>query len=200
MKNLIIIGASGHGCVIEELASKIGYSVIFWDDNLSLKVKNIENLKAKIPYNSKLIIGIGSNNTRANISKKYSLDNYISLFHPESIISGNTKIGVGTVVMAGAIINNNVNLGKHCILNTGAIIDHDCVIDNFVHISPSATLCGNVKVGEGSHIGAGATIIQNIIIGKWCIVGAGAVITKDIPDYSLVVGVPGKIIKKLKNE
>ena len=41
-------------------------------------------------------------------------------------------------------------------------------------------------------------VIPNINIGKWCVIGAGAVITKDVPDYSLVVGIPGKIIKKLK--
>jgi acetyltransferase EpsM len=88
----------------------------------------------------------------------------------------------------------------NCIINTNASVDHHCIIEDFVHIAPSSTLCGNVKVGEGSHVGAGSTIIQNIRIGKWCVIGAGAVITKDIPDYSLVVGVPGKIIKSLRNE
>ena len=49
-------------------------------------------------------------------------------------------------------------------------------------------------------IGIGAVIIQGIKIGKWAIIGAGAVIVNDIPDYAMVVGVPGKIIKYLKNE
>ena len=49
-------------------------------------------------------------------------------------------------------------------------------------------------------IGIGAVIIQGIKIGKWAIIGAGAVIANDIPDYAMVVGVPGKIIKYLKNE
>ena len=43
-------------------------------------------------------------------------------------------------------------------------------------------------------------IIQGIKIGKWAKIGAGAVIVNDIPDYAMVVGVPGKIIKYLKNE
>jgi acetyltransferase-like isoleucine patch superfamily enzyme len=59
------------------------------------------------------------------------------------------------------------------------------------------TLCDNTIIGEGVHIGAGATIIPGINIGKWCVIGAGAVITQNLPDYSLVVGVPGKIIRKL---
>jgi acetyltransferase EpsM len=58
-------------------------------------------------------------------------------------------------------------------------------------------LCGNIRIGVGTQVGACATIIPNIRIGKWCKIGAGAVVTKDIPDYSVVVGVPGIIIKKI---
>jgi acetyltransferase EpsM len=56
-------------------------------------------------------------------------------------------------------------------------------------------LAGNVTIGEGSHVGIGATVIQGITIGKWVTIGAGTVIIKDIPDYAVVVGNPGKIIK-----
>jgi acetyltransferase EpsM len=50
-------------------------------------------------------------------------------------------------------------------------------------------------VGEGSNIGIGASVIQGVSIGKWVVVGAGTVIIDDIPDYAVVVGIPGKIIK-----
>jgi acetyltransferase EpsM len=97
--------------------------------------------------------------------------------------------------MHGAILQADVQIGVHCIINTGASVDHDCVIDDYVHISPHTTLCGNVTVGEGSHIGAGATIIQGIKIGRWVTVGAGTVIIRDVPDYAVIVGNPGRIIK-----
>jgi acetyltransferase EpsM len=71
------------------------------------------------------------------------------------------------------------------------------MIEDYVHISPQVTICDSVTVKEGTHIGAGATVIPNITIGKWCLIGAGAVITQNLPDYSLVVGVPGKVIRKL---
>lgn len=57
-------------------------------------------------------------------------------------------------------------------------------------------LAGNVKVGERSFIGANATIKQGTVIGNDVIVGAGSVILNDIPNNSVVVGNPGKIIKK----
>jgi acetyltransferase EpsM len=68
-------------------------------------------------------------------------------------------------------------------------------VEDFVHISPNAALAGNVHVGEGTQIGIGATVMQNIRIGKWVMVGAGAVIIRDVPDYAVVVGNPGRIIK-----
>jgi acetyltransferase-like isoleucine patch superfamily enzyme len=56
-------------------------------------------------------------------------------------------------------------------------------------------LAGNVTVGEGSHVGIGASVIQGVVIGKWTVIGAGAVVLNDVPDYAVVVGNPGKIIK-----
>jgi acetyltransferase EpsM len=55
-------------------------------------------------------------------------------------------------------------------------------------------------VGEGSQVGIGATVIQGIKIGKWSVIGAGAVIISDVPDYSVVVGNPGRIIKNTQHE
>lgn len=83
-------------------------------------------------------------------------------FHPSAVISEESEINEGTVVMQGAIIQSDVRLGKHCIINTGASVDHECVIDDYVHISPHCTLCGNVQVGEGTWIGAGSTIIPGV--------------------------------------
>jgi acetyltransferase EpsM len=98
--------------------------------------------------------------------------------------------------MPDAVINSNSHIGKHSIINTNATIEHDCILKDFTHVSPGCSISGNVTIGEGSHVGTGACIIPGIKIGKWCIIGAGCVVIKDVPDYSVVVGNPGKIIKK----
>lgn len=54
---------------------------------------------------------------------------------------------------------------------------------------------GTVRIGEGSWLGAGACVI-GANIGKHCVIGANAVVTHDIPDYSVAVGIPAKVIKK----
>lgn len=52
-----------------------------------------------------------------------------------------------------------------------------------------------VKIGEGSWLGVGVAVI-GANIGKHCVIGSNAVVTKDIPDYSVAVGVPAKVIKR----
>ena len=53
---------------------------------------------------------------------------------------------------------------------------------------------GAIKVGFRSFIGYGVIIMPGVTIGKRCVIGAGAVVTKDIPDHSVAVGVPAKVI------
>lgn len=52
---------------------------------------------------------------------------------------------------------------------------------------------GAVEIGEYTFVGAGSKILPGVTIGKGCLIGAGALVTSDIPDYSIVVGSPGKI-------
>jgi acetyltransferase EpsM len=198
---MIIYGASGHGKVIADILNKKGiFDILFWDDNINTKVNGYCVHKPLLTSEKdSVIVAIGDNFVRKEIVDKNTF-NYVSAIHPNAIIAENVTIKEGTVVMAGVIINPSTIIGKHCILNSSCAIDHDCLLHDFVHVSPNATLSGSVQVGEGSWIGAGATIIHGINIGKWAVVGAGAVILKDVPDYAVIVGNPGKIIKYNKYE
>ncbi|HSN48732.1 MAG TPA: acetyltransferase [Flavobacterium sp.] len=140
------------------------------------------------------IVSVGDNQARKNVVEILRA-NYLTAIHPKAIVSRFSSVAEGSVVMAGSVINAESKIGKHCIINTGAIIEHDCVVGDYVHVSPNASIAGNVALGEGCHIGIGAQIIQGITVGKWVVVGAGAVIINDVPDYAVVVGIPGKIIK-----
>lgn len=202
---MLLYGASGHGSVVLSILDSLNYTVDgFFDDNITLL--KFENYRIYGKYSSKILddrpilITIGDNLTRYNLSKFIKHSFFYGCFSKTAIIDNNVIIGLGTIILQSSVIQKGAVIGSNCIINTNSSIDHQCVIGDFVHISPSATLCGGVIIGEGTHVGAGATIIPNIKIGKWCVIGAGAVITKDVPDYSLVVGVPGRIIKKTCNE
>ncbi len=205
-KQARIYGAGGHSQVIKEVLTENGYDITDTFDDKPKDVhyasKNVamglrDDLK-KFPHEgSPVIIAIGINSERAEIAG-FLKCKYEKAIHESAIISPTSKIGEGTVVFAGAIIQPNTTVGKHVIVNTGASIDHDNIIGDFAHISPKAALCGHVEVGEGSHVGVGAVVIPKVKIGKWCTIGAGTIVLKDVPDYTTLVGNPGKVIKTKK--
>jgi len=202
-RNARIYGAGGHSQVIKEVLKTGGFTITDTFDDKPSSVhhasKNV-NIGARknisdFPHEgAPVIIAVGINSERAEIASFLKCD-YEKAIHKSAIISPTSKVGDGTVVFAGAIIQPNTVIGKHVIINTGASIDHDNIIGDYAHISPKAALCGHVEVGEGSHVGVGAVVIPKVKIGKWCTIGAGTIVLKDIPDYSTVVGNPGKIIK-----
>ncbi len=192
---MILYGASGHGLVIADILRACGEEhILFWDDNPQ---KVLQGYSVSLPEpnaEEPVILSIGSNFIRKRINDRSDYA-YGRAVHPKSILSEESAIGSGTVVMAGAIMNTLAAIGKHGIVNTGAVIDHECQLGDYVHVSPNATLSGLVQVGEGTWIGAGATVIQEIRIGKWAMVGAGAVVIRDVPDFAVVVGNPARIIR-----
>ena len=202
MKKLIIIGASGHGKVIADIARKNGYKdIAFLDDNPSVKEcggYQVVGDSAMIPtIDADYIVGIGNSRIRQRIQDKIKSENrkLITLIHPNAVIGENVSIGSGTVVMAGAVINPGAQIGSGCIINTCSSVDHDCVLGDYVHVSVGAHLAGTVNVGEAAWIGIGATVSNNISIQSKCMIGAGAVVVKDIEEEGTYIGVPARKIK-----
>ena len=194
---MYLYGASGHAKVIIDIlrANQIEINGLV-DDNPNVQ----ELLGISVLHQSNglspFIISIGNNQIRKTIAEQLKTS-FGKAIHPSAIISPNSLIDEGTVVMQGAIVQSCVTIGKHCIINTGASVDHECVIEDYVHISPHATLCGNVHVGEGSWVAAGSVVLPGVKIGKWSVIGAGSVVAKDIPDGVLAVGNRCRVLKKI---
>ncbi len=202
---LLIIGASGHGKVIVDIAIKMGKwkNIEFLDDGEVIKAQmNIPVIgKSEDAYkyirDCDIFVAIGNNIIRKAFQEKLEAEgaSIPILIHPTSIIGEEVQVDIGTVVMAGAIVNCCTKIGKGCIINTGSTIDHDSIIQDYVHISPGAHLAGGVQVGKSSWIGIGSNIIQGISIGQGSIIGAGSVVIRDIPADCTAVGNPAKRIK-----
>ncbi len=200
-----ILGASGHGKVIAEIAELNGFPEIHFYDDRWPKLLQVENwpvlgnsdtLFKKISNYANIVVAIGNNATRLEkYHRLFSLGAYcLPLVHPTAAVSHYACLGLGTVVMAGAVINPFSHIGRACIINTAATVDHDCLIADGVHISPGAHLAGGVEVAEASWLGIGCQIKQQVKIGSNVIVAAGATVIHDVLANQKVAGVPAKSI------
>lgn len=199
-EKLLIIGASGHGRVIADIALKMNkwQSIAFLDDNenvgSSMGIQIIDKSASISKYidDYDFFVGIGNNVIREKIQRQLEAEeaSIPVLIHPSAIIGEQVYLEAGTVVMAGAVINCCTKIGKGCIINTASTVDHDNVIEDYVHVSPGAHLAGTVKVGRGTWLGAGSVVSNNINITHSCIIGAGAVVIRDITESRTYVGVP----------
>jgi serine O-acetyltransferase len=104
----------------------------------------------------------------------------------------------------GCYLPYKIKIGKNFVLGYGGlgvvihertILGEDCHIDQNVTIGGTSKKYGLPKLGNHIYVGAGAKIIGPITIGDNVVIGANAVVIKDVPSGSLVVGIPGKIIK-----
>lgn len=203
MNKLAVLGASGHGKVIADIALLSGWQQIeFFDDRWpSLSqlehwqvVGNSNSLAANFNEYDAVIVAIGHNQTR--LLKQQQLQalgaNLTTLIHPKATISPFSQLGAGSVVMANAVVNPFVVIGDACIINTAATVDHDCVISDGVHLSPGVHLAGGVTVGETSWLGIGSTVIQLVEIGSNVTVGANSTVIHSISCSQKVVGSPAK--------
>lgn len=192
---LIIIGASGHGKVVADIASLNGYQdIVFLDDNEMIHTCGAHPVIGKTDkidsMDGEVFVAIGNVGIREKIMNQYRDRTFPVLIHPNAVIVDDIMIGDGSVVMAGAVINPDAEIGRGVIVNTCSSIDHDCIVGDYVHIAVGAHVCGTVSIGERSWIGAGAIVSNNVNICKDCIVGAGTVVIKDILYTGTYVGVP----------
>ena len=203
MKKLAIIGAGGHGKVVADLAGLLGWdSISFFDAAWKVKLSDprwplVGDTSTFIEKSSEfdgVLIAIGNCEYRWNeFSKiKNSTTAVITLTHPKSTVSQYSKVGDGSVILAGSVVNTDAVIGKACIINVGATVDHDCILGNSIHVAPGAHISGGVTIGDASWIGVGSAIKQGVHIGRNVMIGAGAVVISDIPDNSTVVGNPAR--------
>lgn len=116
------------------------------------------------------VLAIGDNAARKREAKRHRNIRFPVLIHCKAWVAPQVKIGVGTVIMAGAVVQPGARIGRFCIINSGATVDHHCVLEDFVHIAPGAHLCGNVRIGEGALVGVGVGIEPGAVIPAWSVV------------------------------
>ncbi|MBE9033101.1 gamma carbonic anhydrase family protein [filamentous cyanobacterium LEGE 11480] len=124
---------------------------------------------------------------------------------PTATVMGHVKIAAGASVWYSAVVRGDVEviqLGTATNVQDGAVIHGDpgkpTILGDYVTIGHRAVV-HSAHIESGCLIGIGAIVLDGVRVGAGSIVGAGAVVTKDVPPRSLVVGIPGKVIRQLES-
>ena len=124
---------------------------------------------------------------------------------PNAVVVGSVTLEEQVSVWFNVVIrgdNEDIVLGRRCNIQDGSVLHTDegvpLRVGASVSVGHMAMLHGCV-IGEGSLIGIKAVILNNAVIGKECLIGANTLVTegKTIPDRSLVLGSPGKVVRTL---
>ena len=141
-------------------------------------------------------------------NKSLSTENDDFWIAPDATVIGDVQMAKDTSIWFHCTLrgdNEPIILGEGTNIQDNSVIHTDpgfaCKIGKFVTVGHMAMLHG-CEIGDGTLIGIGSVILNGAKIGKNCIIGAKALITenKEIPDNSLVVGAPGKIIRKVTDD
>jgi carbonic anhydrase/acetyltransferase-like protein (isoleucine patch superfamily) len=123
-----------------------------------------------------------------------------------AVVMGSVKIASGVSIWYGAVVRGDlesIEIGECTNIQDGAILHGDpgkpTILEDHVTVGHRAVI-HSAYIERGSLIGIGAIVLDGVRVGAGSIIGAGAVVTKDVPPLSLVVGVPGKVVRQISQD
>lgn len=121
----------------------------------------------------------------------------INLIHPTAIIpEGHCYVGKGVLMAANSQLSADTIVSDNCILFGNAFVGHDSKLERYVTVANHASIGAEVHIGKAAHIGSNCTIRHAVNIGDYSLVGMGSLVLQDVPENTMAIGVPAKIVEK----
>lgn len=206
---LLIYGAGGLSLDIIDMARRINKvenrwaDIVLLDDiNPNRQYHNCEviDFETALRYKneSETVIGLGEPIYREMLYSKCIEAGFhiISLIDPSAIVSECVTVGRGTIVLAFGYIVGNAQIGNNVVMLPRVIIGHDTVIGDHSVIGDNVPLGGGTKVGQRVYIANGSIVRDQVSIGDDSIIGMGTVVFSNVPDGMVVLGNPGRVVRK----
>lgn len=127
-------------------------------------------------------------------------ERFETIIHPTASISRTATLGRGVVIFQNVTVASRVLIGDHVMVLPNTISSHDDVIGAYTSIAGGAAISGNVRVGESCYIGAHVSIKEGVTIGAGSLLGMGSVVLRDVPENTVVVGNPARVLRQVRRD
>ncbi len=175
---------------------RIGSSVYIQDGVEFISTDSIEIGNGVYIFKGVRLDGKGHENNRINLENGVVIERNVMIGALNNTcidIDQDTFIGP-SVCIAGP---GDIKIGKHCLIaaHTGIYANNHNFADPTEPIKYQGITCKGIVIEDDCWLGHGVKVLDGVTIGKGSVIGAGAVVTKDIPPFSVAVGVPARVIK-----
>lgn len=213
MYNIIIIGAGGFGrevyCWVKDTFSNDQF---YLKGFLSNNPRDLDNFDVdatiigdpdtyKIEDRDRFICAIGDIDVKKRIvtTLKSQGANFFNLIHPTAVVAKSAKIGEGVIICPFALVSSHVELQDFVMMNFYSSCGHDAKVGKYSILSPYATVNGFSILEDEVFLGSHTTVTARKKVGYRSKISANSVAMYDVPEHTLVYGVPGRNQTIFKN-
>lgn len=115
---------------------------------------------------------------------------YTSVVDKTVVVSDDSVIGAGCILLANVVLTAGVRLGSHVVAMPNVTLTHDDEVDDFATLAAGVSLGGGVHIGRRAYLGMNSSVREHLSVGSGATVGMGAAVVQDMPDDETWAGVP----------
>ncbi|MFJ9151204.1 acetyltransferase [Streptomyces sp. NPDC102270] len=209
MTALVIVGAGGFARETAQAVADTGAFELLGhlDDNAGLHGTDVAGVPVlgscelvhELPE-ARVVICVGNPRdyaARARLVRRLALpeERYATVVHPTAVVSADSGIGPGSVLLAHCVLTAAVRVGAHVAVMPQVVLTHDDVVEDYATLTSGVRLGGGVRLERGAYVGSGALVREGATVGAWSQIGMGSAVLDDVPPGEVWVGSPARRLR-----